>query len=528
MAYTDEELAAISQISYSQTEDALEKVNKIGGIPCTLSELYGEVNTTLCNTKALEQHVTNPQGGGFDPAVDTGVNLSDWNVVDYYDSNDKTGFFGMVLQDPDTGDLVVVFRGSEGAGPTDNFADNLRHDWTEADVGLMCTTQTRQQAEAEKFLQQIAASDYYKEGGNIIFTGHSLGGNLAQHAIVTAAKNGISLDRILECRTYDSPGFSDEYIKEHMAEIAMIAGRTKRFQWSGVGHLLEPLPGTTDVPVMIQQSDSLFYNIIGKHGLENLSFDSNGSLVPTQVGALEISFRDISRAFDHLPFKSGHLFAIQLVGCLEIVGWVAEHMVDSDGDLTFMGRHIISAGITALVMVAGLIVIAPTTLGLIVSLLIISVLAALALARSLEVYERLYQKLHQLGDWLVSELQAVYKWTDAQLQQIRKDIADMLQRLLQWSQGLVVQAGATVAIGAQIIVDTDTMRGYANRLEQLRRHLEDIDTDLKRLYQQTQEQALKPYQWGSQIQEERLKKCAEWLKVTAQAFDDIERELASV
>lgn len=46
--------------------------------------------------------MTNPQGGRFDPAVDTGVNLSDWNVVDYYDSNKDTGFFGMVLQDPDT------------------------------------------------------------------------------------------------------------------------------------------------------------------------------------------------------------------------------------------------------------------------------------------------------------------------------------------------------------------------------------------------------------------------------------------
>ena len=77
MAYTDEELVAISQVSYSQTEDALRKINQNGGIPCTLSELYGEVNITHCNTKALEQHVTNPQGGGYDPTVDTGVNLSD-------------------------------------------------------------------------------------------------------------------------------------------------------------------------------------------------------------------------------------------------------------------------------------------------------------------------------------------------------------------------------------------------------------------------------------------------------------------
>lgn len=77
MTYTDEELAAISQISYSQTEDALEKVNKRGRIPCTLSELYGEVETDQCNTQALAQHVTNSQGGGYDPTVDTGVNLSD-------------------------------------------------------------------------------------------------------------------------------------------------------------------------------------------------------------------------------------------------------------------------------------------------------------------------------------------------------------------------------------------------------------------------------------------------------------------
>ena len=102
MAYTDEELAAISQISYSQTEEALRDKKKDSGIPCTLSELYEKVETDHCNTKALEQHVTNPQGGRFDPAVDTGVNLSDWNVVDYYDSNKDTGFFGMVLQDPDT------------------------------------------------------------------------------------------------------------------------------------------------------------------------------------------------------------------------------------------------------------------------------------------------------------------------------------------------------------------------------------------------------------------------------------------
>ena len=60
MAYTDEELVAISQISYSQTECTLKTLNQRGGIPCTLSELYEEVSTMQCNTQALEQHVTNP------------------------------------------------------------------------------------------------------------------------------------------------------------------------------------------------------------------------------------------------------------------------------------------------------------------------------------------------------------------------------------------------------------------------------------------------------------------------------------
>jgi len=159
------------------------------------------------------------------------IDISDWKVVDRYDS--KSGMYACVI-DTGGGNAIVGFRGSEG------YDTEQKHkDWITSDFGLANTALTVQQADAEEYMEEVCKK-YGKRFKSFTTSGHSLGGNLASHAGLTAPE-GMKIDRIYNL---DGPGNSSEYYAMHKKECQERGHLVDHVQWSLVGVIFDPVPGS--------------------------------------------------------------------------------------------------------------------------------------------------------------------------------------------------------------------------------------------------------------------------------------------
>lgn len=101
------------------------------------------------------------------------------------------------------GNATVAFQGT--GGTYDKWNDNI--------VAVL-DADTRYRQKANDFIQKDLAG--YE---NITVTGHSKGGNLAQHVTVQNS------DRIDRCVSFDGQGFSADYIRENKEKIAAVQDR---------------------------------------------------------------------------------------------------------------------------------------------------------------------------------------------------------------------------------------------------------------------------------------------------------------
>ena len=89
-------------------------------------------------------------------------------LVDFYDKN--TGSSGTAFKDKDTGGVIPAYTGT-------NLKSNLWNDGIKTDIGRIALGLGNGHVDpARKFYEKIRA----EYGDDIILTGHSLGGNLAQ------------------------------------------------------------------------------------------------------------------------------------------------------------------------------------------------------------------------------------------------------------------------------------------------------------------------------------------------------------
>jgi len=108
-------------------------------------------------------------------------------------------------------------------------------------LGLLNSTLTPQQAVAERYVRKLYEK-YGDEYTHFGMTGHSLGGNLAEHATITAPD--YMRKKIDRCVNLDGPGFSEQYLLAHASDIQKSKGKIDHYQWSFVGTLLNTVPGT--------------------------------------------------------------------------------------------------------------------------------------------------------------------------------------------------------------------------------------------------------------------------------------------
>lgn len=191
-----------------------------------------------------------------------------WVIKEVKNDNVQSGFYGCLIDTRD-GEAILGFRGSESF---DN--GQVIHDWIEADLGLLNSPETKQQQLAAEFTEYIndKYGNYYN---NYNFTGHSLGGNLAEHATITAP-DGMPINR---CVSYDGPGYSDEYIAAHGSRIKERGQYIDHYQYSVVGTLLNPLPGTNyrTIDAKTPTGENSLWNYFERHSTSNIEFDENGS-----------------------------------------------------------------------------------------------------------------------------------------------------------------------------------------------------------------------------------------------------------
>jgi len=192
-----------------------------------------------------------------------------WVIKEVADDNARSGFYGCLIDTRD-GEAIVGFRGSESFD-----TGQIINDWGRADLGLLNAVETTQQQRAEEFTQFInnRYGDFYHHYN---FAGHSLGGNLAEHATITAPKEM----PVYRCVNLDGPGYSDEYIIAHSIDIERQSQYIDHFQYSVVGSLLLPLPGTNyqTIAAHNDEAEEGLSAYLFRHHTRNIEFDENGTV----------------------------------------------------------------------------------------------------------------------------------------------------------------------------------------------------------------------------------------------------------
>ncbi len=168
-------------------------------------------------------------------------------------------------------DPVVAFRGT--GGTSEAWSDNFEGAYEET---------TRIQKVADDFIRNECG--VYED---IVVTGHSKGGNLAQYVTV---KGG---DRISECVSFDGQGFGDGFITENKEAISAAAPKICSVSAYNdfVNILLTAIAGTT---IYIENGSSAADAHSSVTILTENTFDERGNIISTRPRGV------VSGALDHL------------------------------------------------------------------------------------------------------------------------------------------------------------------------------------------------------------------------------------
>ena len=285
MGYTDSQMIIASQIAYFDFDESLMAD---GG--CTVREV-------------LEYTAADPDSSSRGYAayvlrlldeLPEGEACGDWVIKDVRNDQHGSGMYACML---DTGnrEALIAFRGSES-----DTKENLLKDWGLSDLGLFNNRLTVQQQAAQKYMEDLFRTygDYYTYSA----TGHSLGGNLAEHATITIPEAMRScFDR---CANLDGPGYSAAYLAAHALEISAMKGHIEHDSWSLVGALLNPVPGSDYrvVAAATPEKKNLLQSLVWRHDTTNVSFDRNGNMLAGTRDRLAEAVDDPVRMADLTAF----------------------------------------------------------------------------------------------------------------------------------------------------------------------------------------------------------------------------------
>ena len=129
-------------------------------------------------------------------ARDEYQDIANLEVVNFSDQmgEEYKGAYAATFRDPNSSNIFVVYRGT-GLGR-----------WFDNGIGLSQEASPIQGV-AQRFFDDTISQLGLTENANLIVTGHSKGGNLAQYTTLTAENRAL----IDKCISFDGQGFSPEF-----------------------------------------------------------------------------------------------------------------------------------------------------------------------------------------------------------------------------------------------------------------------------------------------------------------------------
>lgn len=291
MSYSDRDLLVATQIAYYDIAPKYEGFS-LREILNNDRSIFKKLNDNLKNaTSELEKERAKKALDLYNEIISPKSKYGDWVIKDVNNDNSNSGFYGCLIETDDNS-AVIGFRGSESYN-----LEQKQKDWVEADLGLLNSELTNQQSAATKYMDYINSKYNYREYS---LSGHSLGGNLAAHAGITAPES--MQNKIIQCYSYDGPGFSDEYIVANRDAINRFGNKITHYQWSIVGALLNQIPGesfktikTRNVVYGKNDMDSL----LQKHDTCFVEFDENDNVICGDMDDLSKVIGELSRNIDN-------------------------------------------------------------------------------------------------------------------------------------------------------------------------------------------------------------------------------------
>jgi hypothetical protein len=547
MALSDQDLKFATDIAY-QDLGVLDKHKLFGEEPSSVGEV---LKMNRDSTPSYPQKHFDGLTAGMDTLKEADVTLdakkinqlSDealgWKVVKTFDRNNEgqSGFYGVVI---DTGEgLIVSFRGSESPSQL----QNIQQDWLKADLGLIQGRLTDQQKDVNKFLNELKKEGYFEKYDDITFAGHSLGGNLAEHATFYAAQLGV-LDRLGRTISYDGPGFSQEYLDEHRKYIDMVNSSDVKMD-----HIIQSLVGG-----LLQPVDGIRYTyaeLIGEgyvqHGTENVKFDEYGNIVtsnkPTEMSTIISKYitSPFSQGMDRLISPAAGTVLVTALVSIADGAWNLKETLVKDGKLTTVGERVVGSiliGLATAVTVLGPVGTVLATLAVAKMVITVAAVAVIFVAGVI-LYDFVMDKIEAFVEYMITDLipkviDAVVgtltdlkKWAQQELDDFRNMLIDTYKTVFGGLKNLFGSGPRAIAT-PHIKIDTSKLHFYADRLESVRSRLSSIDSDLNILYFTEGLADIINLAIAENLPTKRqMNKCIAYLRDTANAFEAAEYRIIS-
>lgn len=284
---TEVDKAILSELVYLNIKNNTDLNKSLLSGTLTVGELVNTYkNAFESSFKEVEgQFKTKEQFEAFKHAIESLSQDSSkyyhWKISHIDDDNATTGFVAYTFE-PEPGQAVFAFRGSE-----DIAKKEFRNDWKN-NASTSYEAESVQQYKARLYMESQA-----KRYNNITVTGHSLGGNLALYATLTATSE--IQQKIANCSTFNAPGFNKEFTITYQHSIQHMRGKIQEFQnrYDSVSSLFY----NPTKPIIIETSAQKgtlpdLFNM-DHHALKHLVND-NGTFIRDSVQSKEFEYRMLS------------------------------------------------------------------------------------------------------------------------------------------------------------------------------------------------------------------------------------------
>ncbi len=443
-------------------------------------------------------------------------------------------------------DYYVAYRGT-GEGR-----------WADNGVSYANESSMMQEKAAEYFdylAERTEMKNTHKNGGRIVVTGHSKGGNEAQF-VTMASKNGYLID---DCYSFDGQKtsksaieaykkkYGEEYFERQAAKVYSICGDDDPVNRLGYQQLASPektyfvgcgtLKGWHSLDNMLLDED-------GKYSGIRWSAENDGHGKQGAVSKVSDKLNERIQALDEKDQDSCAMIIMTIINImsrkslgdkndeeLELMDYVKfatkgvpiifETLFESPEGWAFMLELVKVGGEYALKKWG------PIGLGAYTY-----VLAKLIVPLAISIYltGKAWKRVLQIVDIIITIAEKIEKFAENVVKTVKemcKDIKNFVENIGKWVHNHI-NAGARYSYGnTYIYVDTDEMRSYAMRINSLNARLIALDGELSRLYSSlgTVDKALLMSGDKRIGNSKTLTRSRDYLNGTADLFDEAERKM---